>query len=147
MADEPAFDFRSHEQRAVTAYLQRHTFYQDLAVVVQRILEECLKRRGTSVHSVQARAKDPASFGKKAAQPSDDDPGRPRYSDPLVQITDLAAARVITYFPSTLEDIDRLLRDEFSVVERSDKGAELMKEERFGYQSIHYLVTLSTARA
>jgi ppGpp synthetase/RelA/SpoT-type nucleotidyltranferase len=149
MADEPEqpFDFKAHEQQAVTAYLKKHGFYEDLAAVVRRIIEESLKRRGINVHSVQGRAKDPASLGKKAAEPSDEDPTKPKYVRPLEQITDLAAVRVITYFPSTLDEIDALMAEEFRVVERSDKGAELIEEDRFGYKSIHYLVKLVTHRA
>lgn len=55
--------------------------------------------------------------------------------------------RVITFFPSTLEEIDTLLNQEFEVVERSDKGEELIEEDRFGYQNIHYLVRLKQQRA
>ncbi len=102
---EKSFDFRAYEQAAVTSYLAKHGYYKDLASVVKRILEESLKRRGVNVHSVEARAKDPASLGRKASQPSEVDPMRPKYSDPLSQITDLAGVRVITYFPSTLADI------------------------------------------
>jgi len=144
---EKAFDFAAHEQAAVTAYLKCHRFYEDLASTVKRILEETLHRRGVKVHSVQARAKDPASFGQKAAQPSEVDPTKPKYSYPLEQITDLAGIRVITYFPSTLAEIDRMLTDEFQIVERSDKGAALIEEDRFGYQSIHYLVRFLPQRS
>jgi ppGpp synthetase/RelA/SpoT-type nucleotidyltranferase len=146
-AGQQGFDFNVHEQQAVTAYLQKHAFYDDLATVVRRIVEESLKRRRINVHSVQARAKDPASFGRKAAQPSDGDPTKPKYAKPLDEITDLAGVRVIAYFPSALDEIDSLMAEEFRVVERSDKGAELVEEERFGYKSIHYLVKLVTHRA
>ncbi len=64
-----------------------------------------------------------------------------------MQITDLAGVRVITYFPSTLKEIDEMLSQEFKIVERSDMGAELIEEDRFGYQSIHYLVKLTPQRA
>jgi putative GTP pyrophosphokinase len=141
------FDFKGHEQRAVTEYLKRFGFYEDLASVLKRILDESLKRREIKVHSVEARAKAPSSFGRKAAEPSEADPAKPKYPNPLEQITDLAGVRVITYFPSTLANIDQILKEEFIVVERSDKGAELIEDERFGYQSIHYLVQLSAVRA
>lgn len=144
--DRP-FDFATHERTAVAEYLKRYGFYSDLATVVKRIVEESLKRRSIRVHSVEARAKDPSSFGRKAGQPSDTDPAKPKYVSPLHHITDLAGIRVITYFPSTLDRIDAMLKEEFRVVERSDKGAELLEEERFGYQSIHYLVKLSRERA
>jgi putative GTP pyrophosphokinase len=141
------FDFTAHERAAVVAYLERLSFYKDLASVVKRIVEECLSRRGIKVQSVQARAKDPKSLGRKAAQPSESDPAKPKYPQPLEQITDLAACRVIAYFPKTLGQVDEIVRSEFCVVERTDKGANLIEEERFGYQSIHYLVTLTPQRA
>ena len=144
---EKAFDFQAHEQAAIVAYLKKREFYEGLASEVQFIIEECLKRRGIRVHSVQARAKDPASFGKKAAQPSEVDPTKPKYPSPLEQITDLAGVRIITYFPVTLNELDRMLVDEFQIVEKSDKGAVLIEGERFGYQSIHYLVKLTPQRA
>lgn len=143
---ETPFDFRTHQQEAVAAYLQRHTFYEDLAAVVKRILEESLRRAGIPFSSVESRAKDPSSFGRKAATPSDDDPNQPKYPHPMSQITDLAGVRVIAYFPSTLDDIDEVLLREFRIVERFDKGAELIEEDRFGYRSVHYLVRLTKQR-
>jgi putative GTP pyrophosphokinase len=137
----------SHAQAAVAAYLRVQPFYENLADVVARVLQECLNRRHIKVHSVQHRAKDPSSFGHKAAIPSDVDPSSPKYGDPLNEITDLAGVRVITHFPGTLNEVDRLLSEEFDVVEKSNKGLELIEEDRFGYQSIHYLVRIKRDRA
>lgn len=141
------FDFDRHEQEAVSAYLRVHGFFGDLASAANRIAEEALKRRGIRYHSIEARAKDPISFGKKAAKPSKGDPSRPMYPDPLEQITDKAAIRVIAFFPRTIDQVDRMLTEEFSIIERLDKGESLVEEERFGYQSVHYLVALSDARS
>lgn len=141
------FDFAEHQKSAVSDYLKVQHFYKDLASVVARIIEECLVKRGIKIHSVQYRAKDPNSFGRKAAIPSEADPAKPQYPKPLEQIPDLAGVRVITHFPGTLADIDRLLQEEFEVIERSDKRQELLEEDRFGYQSIHYLVRIKSARA
>ena len=141
------FDFARHEQSATTAYLKVASFYGDLAAASKRIVEEALKKRSIRVHSVEARAKDPTSFGRKAAKPSTADPNRPMYADPLNQITDLSAIRIITFFPRTIEEIDAMLKAEFSVIEQLDKGENLIEEERFGYKSVHYLVKLIPARA
>jgi ppGpp synthetase/RelA/SpoT-type nucleotidyltranferase len=131
-----AFDFGAHERAAVQAY----------AGVIARIIEECLKKRNIKVHSVQHRAKEPASLGRKASIPSEDDPNAAKYADPIKQITDLAGVRIITHFLTTLADVDRLLAEEFEVNERSDKGEELIEEERFGYQSVHFLVKIKKDR-
>lgn len=140
------FDFARHEQTAVSDYLRVVGFYSELATSAKRIAEEALKRRGIQVHSIEARAKDPSSFGRKAAKPSKNDPNRPMYPNPVEQITDQAAIRIITFFPRTIEEIDEILRAEFCVIEHFDKGESLVEEERFGYQSVHYLITLNHAR-
>jgi putative GTP pyrophosphokinase len=147
MPDENgAFDFQAHAQSAVATYLPLQTFYRQLALVTKGILDESARSRSIKVQSIQAREKDPESLRHKAAQPSPDDPSTPKYTDPLTDITDLAAVRVITFFPGTLAEIGALIDEEFAVVERSDKGAKLLEDERFGYQSIHYLVKLSPGR-
>ena len=149
MADEEIkpFDFVAHERAAVSDYLKVQPFHTELASVIARILQDCLRKREIRVHTVEHRGKDPVSFGHKAAIPSEQNPNAPKYSEPLKQITDLAGVRIITYLPNAVEDINRLISDEFEVVERSDKGKVLIEEERFGYQSVHYLVHLRTERA
>jgi putative GTP pyrophosphokinase len=144
--EDSQFDFQAHAQQAVNAYFSRQAYYREMTQAAKRILEEATRRRGIKIHSIEGRAKDPESLLRKAALPLPDDPSSPKYPEPLQQITDLAAIRVITFFPSTLGDIDALVADEFVVVERSDKGAELLEDERFGYQSIHYLVRLAQSR-
>lgn len=139
-------DLAAHAQAAVSKYLREQPFYQDLAAAIARLIEECLKKRKIKVHSVQHRAKEASSFEFKASIPSAVDPAKPKYSDPLKEITDLAGIRVITHFPGTLAEIDRLLSDEFDIIERSDKSVELMEDEKFGYQSIHYLVRIKRDR-
>jgi putative GTP pyrophosphokinase len=143
---ESPFDFAAHEQASVAEYLKHYQFWADVAGATGRIIEQAIRQREIRTLSVQFRAKDPASFGRKAAKPSDNDPLRPKYPKPLAQITDLSATRIITYFPRTIEEIDRLLLEEFEVLERSDKAKDLHAEEKFGYQSVHYLVRLSKAR-
>jgi len=140
------FDFVRHEQVAISNYLREVSFYTELANSARRIADEALKRRGIVIQVIEARAKDPASFGKKAAKPSKNDPNFPMYPEPAQQITDKAAIRIITFFPRTVREIDEVLRSEFSIIEHFDKGESLIEDERFGYQSVHYLVTLSEAR-
>lgn len=140
------FDFARHEQKSVAAYLQVEQFYKDLASVTARIISECLKHAEISVHSVDFRAKEPASLGRKAAIPSESNPNIPKYKKPLEEITDLAGVRVITYFPSTLDVVDIVIRSEFDVIEFSNKGEILIVQDKFGYQSIHYLVKINSKR-
>jgi putative GTP pyrophosphokinase len=143
----PSFDFADHSQKATAEYLTKQAFYADLAAAVGRILEQCLQARKIKVQTVQHRAKSPKSFSEKAIIPSEHNPSKPRYSEPLKEITDLAGVRIITYFRSTLDEIDLLLNEEFDVIERSDKSELLVENEKFGYQSVHYLVRMKMERA
>jgi ppGpp synthetase/RelA/SpoT-type nucleotidyltranferase len=146
-AHEMKFDFGAHEQAAVNAYLKVFPYWSDVAAATGRIIEQALKSRDIRVHSVQFRPKDPVSFGRKAAKPSDTDPLNPKYPNPLTEINDLSETRIITFFPRTIDEIDAMLHQEFEILERSDKTEDLLEDERFGYQSVHYLVRLTRARA
>lgn len=141
------FDFARHEQESVAAYLQVEQFHKDLASVTARIISECLKQSEISVHSVDFRAKEPASFGKKAAIPSENNLNIPKYKNPLSEITDLSGVRIITYFPGTLDAVHDIIRQEFEIVEFSNKGEILVDQDKFGYQSIHYLVKINLERS
>ena len=143
---ERPFDFVAHRQRAIEEYQTRVPLYADFAGAVYSILKTCLDNDEIKVHSIQHRAKTLDSFGDKAQTPAEENPNRPRYDEPLSQITDLAGVRIITYFLSTEAGIDSIIATEFDVKEKTDKSELLQREERLGYHSIHYLVKLRPNR-
>jgi putative GTP pyrophosphokinase len=140
------FDFERHRLQAIEQYQKARPLYEEFAHVVRNVLSEALRVNHIKVHSIEARAKTIESFGKKASTPSLDDPNKPKYLNPLSDITDLAGVRVITFFPRTQEQVDTVIQAEFDVIEISDKAKILIKEEKFGYASIHYLVSLTQNR-
>lgn len=140
------FDFDAHKHAAISIYLEQRHFYKDLSNVIKNIIEEALSRKSVKYHSIQSRAKDPTSFGNKAAKPSEKDPTKPKYPDPINEITDLAGVRVIVYFPKTENEVNDILNEEFSIIEQTNKGESLILDERFGYNSIHYLIKLKPNR-
>src|SRR5262249_8568275 len=128
-------------------YRRLRHLYADFAECVQGILRHGLHSHRVKVASVDARAKDVESFARKAATPWTSDPLRPKYPDPLRDITDLAGVRGITFCPRAIEEVERVIRSELEVVEKDDKGDALDREERFGYDSVHFLVRLRPERA
>ena len=143
---EELFDFAEHRRTAVEKYRRVRPRYEEFARAVKEILVQALRVRDITVNSVEARAKEPESFGMKAEEPSDIDPQAPKYMNPLEDITDLAGVRAITFFPRTVEGVGTCIREEFEVVEHMDLSRTLVQEDRFGYQSEHYLVRLSSDR-
>lgn len=144
--DEKTFDFDKHKNAAMAQYREKRRLYEDLAETVTRILNDTLKSAEISIHSIQARAKTIESFGDKAAKASPVNPQQPKYSDPMEQITDLSAVRIITFLPGVVAQVCRCIESEFTVLEKSDKSEELMDEGKFGYQSVHFLVRLPLNR-
>jgi len=140
------FDFDNHRRHARDGFQQVRPLYEEFAATVESILAQALDAEAITIASIQARAKDLDSFADKAATVSDADPNRPKYSDPLKEITDLAGARIIGFFPSTVNAVDRVIKAQFTVLERADKGDSLRQQGRFGYQSVHYLVSLTSQR-
>ena len=143
---EELFNFAEHRRTAIEKYLHVRPRYQAFATAVRDILLQALRARDITVNSIEARAKEPESFGAKAETPSEADPGAPKHRSPLDDITDLAGVRIITFFPRTVVEIGACIRAEFEVLEHMDLSRTLLQEERFGYQSEHYLVRLGGKR-
>ena len=143
---EEPFNFAEHRRTAVEQYLRVRPQYEAFANAVEEILAQALMAKGIAVNSIDARAKEPESFGTKAEAPSENDPGAPKYRNPMDEITDLAGVRVISFFPRTVESVGDCIHEQFEVVEHTDLNRKRLEEERFGYQSDHYLVRLNSNR-
>jgi putative GTP pyrophosphokinase len=144
--EKATFDFESHRRVAVEDYRRQLSLYESFAREVKEILDQAIISRGIRASDIQARAKTTESFGKKAITPSEQNPGDPKYKNPITDITDLAGVRVITFFPRTVEEVCRCITEEFEMVERVDHTASALQEERLGYQSVHLLVKLASNR-
>src|ERR1700680_3577256 len=142
----PAFAFEPRTRQAEQQYSQVRPLYEAFARTVNSILQESLAAERVAVASIQWRAKDVQSCARKAAEPAANNADQPHYSDPLQQIKDLAGIRVITFFPRALDQVKEIIGRQFQVLEFTDKGDLLRQEERLGYQSVHYLVSLSPQR-
>jgi ppGpp synthetase/RelA/SpoT-type nucleotidyltranferase len=144
--DARDFDFDAHRQQAVEAYQGVRQQYQDCAEAAESVLKAALEAANTRVHTLESRAKDPESFARKASLPSEEDPAQPKYTDPLRQITDLAAVRVITFLLDEVEKVNAQVEEQFHVLEKVNKSGLLVEEEKLGYHSVHYLVGFTPQR-
>ncbi len=144
--EAPRFDFEAHGKGAVEQYSKKRGKYQEFAQTVRDILADAIRGQDLRVNDIQFRAKEIDSFGEKAMTPSDQHPEEPKYKNPLTEITDMAGVRVITFFPRTVVQVCECVEGEFEVIEKVDHTAAIHKEERLGYQSIHYLVRFAPNR-
>lgn len=143
LTEIPDLDLNRHRELAINRYKLVRSKYEVLSVAVKQILIHSFDQKGILYHKIENRAKEIESFGDKAAKPNEADPTKPKYEDPLNQIEDLAGVRVITFLPRTIEDVCKCIESEFDCLDKDDKSARLMADDKFGYQSIHYIVKLS----
>jgi len=148
LLDQPnySFDFAAHTQKFVEEYQKRRPDYEGYAGEIANLLEKALRARKIPYATIEKRAKGIESFRKKVSKQSREDLALPKYLNPLTDIEDLAGVRVITYFLETIEEVDEVIYELFDVREKLNKREKLEQTERFGYQSVHYIISFSQER-
>ena len=128
--------------RAVEEYRETRPVYDSFTIKLRELIEELLDANELEVENVEFRTKSVERFSEKIRREDKS------YDDSLSQVTDLCGLRIITYY---LEDVDKvgdIIRKEFVVDdENSLDKSEAMDPDRFGYLSLHYVVSLSKGRA
>jgi ppGpp synthetase/RelA/SpoT-type nucleotidyltranferase len=137
--NEGTFDFAAHRRDAVDRYAEVRELYEECAQAVRSVLKTALEVEEIGVQSIEARGKSVESFGDKSVR-SADDANRPKYPDPVDDITDLAGVRVIVFLPDRIDEVGALVEREFDVRERTEVSPGT------GYRGVHYLVTFSAKR-
>jgi putative GTP pyrophosphokinase len=114
--------------------------YDAFAEKLRTLVTELLSGHGLKVHSVTARVKSRDSFATKIAREGG------RYAT-IADVTDLAGVRIITYFADDVDRIAEVVRGEFTIdTANSVDKRNLLDPDRFGYLSLHYVITLPPAR-
>jgi len=121
-------------------YDREKSLYSSFTTKISSLIVEILRENDIRVHSVTHRVKDRASLSKKLSKP--DCP----YSN-LSDVTDIAGVRITTYLEDDVDKVARLLEHEFEIDQQNsgDKGA-LLDPDRFGYLSLHHVVSLTPER-
>ena len=140
------FDFKLHQQNAIEEFTAIKPLHEAFGVAIQTILIKCLHDKNIKYHSIETRTKSIKSFAEKAIKPLENDISKPKYYNPIKEITDLTAARIITFFPITINEVNEVLYKEFIIIEKSDKSDILDQQEKLGYKSVHYLIKLKPSR-
>ena len=131
---EEAIKARAHDAR--TKYESVMGLYDDFAKSVEDVIKRCLREANITTHSITARAKEPDSFERKAAQLSVSDPSVAKYDDPLNQITDKAGVRITTYFLSTVEEVSRIISEQFRIIEKTTKNKQRARQAGLSEHSL-----------
>jgi putative GTP pyrophosphokinase len=103
-----------------------------------RLEGECLDVLAQCVHvdRIYFRIKSAKSFVEKALDPRNE----PEYSDPLLEIEDQIAGRVLVFCLSDIPPVLHALSNAFQTVESSSRRPE--RDESFGYESEHRICVI-----
>lgn len=136
MADTSAGD------SVVNDYQKLRPKYEAFVEVLLVLLDRLLGSHNIDVVALEGRTKTIESFQDKATREDK------AYDDPLKEITDLAAVRIVTYQLADIDAVSEIIVDNFRVdVKNSVDKRQLIEADRFGYASVHYVVALVDERA
>jgi len=121
-------------------YKTLQPIFKQLTEKCSSLLKELLEEKHIDYHAITFRTKDPKSFAKKM--------DNIKYSNPLKEITDLAGIRIIAYVEDDVSKICDVIRENFTIdlTNSLNKGDDL-GIDKVGYRSIHFVCSISKARA
>jgi putative GTP pyrophosphokinase len=119
----------------IRGYREREPLLKSTADMLELELLEIFKTT-KHIDRISCRAKGLKSFIVKAT----DEANQPGYEDPLREIEDQIAGRVIVFFLSDIPIICEKLRKNFTPVEHRKRRPA--KDEEFGYESEHLICVM-----
>jgi len=127
-------------QVIISEYDEKIALYKAFCRKIEHLVTEILEDQNINYHSVTSRVKKRDSFVKKVNKTTG------KYQS-LCDITDIAGVRIITYFEDDVDKVAKILETEFIVdTENSIDKRALLDPDRFGYLSLHHVVTLLPTR-
>ncbi len=106
-----------------------------------QLLRELLDGSSIEIAQLESRTKTVESLAEKANREGKS------YDDPLREITDFSGIRIITYFREDVSRVAEIIRREFLVDGSNSRDmSDLLDPDQFGYQSVHFVVNLRSAR-
>jgi ppGpp synthetase/RelA/SpoT-type nucleotidyltranferase len=122
-------------------YRDYRPMYIEYTWKMRQLVEDLLKNVDIDPAQIEHRTKSMESFIEKLRREGK------KYSNPVTDMTDLTALRIIAYDKEEVDLIAELIESEFDIdfVNSVDKLNSL-DQDRFGYLSIHYIVSISDLR-
>jgi len=122
-------------------YDQKRPVYKRFALEIETLLEKLLVQAELPVLTVHSRVKSRVALETKLMKPD-------AHYNTLADVTDVSGVRVICFFSDDADEVEAIIRKEFDVDdENSVDKRKLIAPDKFGYLSVHHIVSLSADRA
>jgi putative GTP pyrophosphokinase len=117
---------------------KKQSLYNDFRLKISELITQLLKAKQINYHQITSRIKDKDSLSKKLSR-------KDAYTS-LVEITDIGGCRIITYFEDDVDKVAKVIEREFEIDQANSIDKRKIDYDRFGYQSLHYVVSLDSKR-
>lgn len=130
-----------NREALASQYREHAATYQAFAERLREVFGLLLKGESVHLDHIEMRIKTLDSFLEKIEH-------KKYYDAPFDRIKDLVGLRIVTYYQDEVERIRALIEREFTVDEDHsvDKSASL-EADRFGYRSLHLIISLAPNRS
>lgn len=116
--------------------------YEKFRTKLEELISDLISETNLEMLSIESRTKSIESFNEKIKRPGKN------YTNPISEITDLCGIRIITYYTEDIYKIAELIEKEFDVdFENSVDKTKVESPDKFGYQSMHYIIKLNKNRS
>lgn len=113
--------------------------FEQYANSLKSLLASLIENQGISVHTLDVRVKERRSLEQKIIRKN-------KYTF-LSEITDIVGIRVITHYSNDVDKIAEVIEREFSIDwENSIDKRKTIEHDRFGYLSLHYIISHNEQR-
>jgi putative GTP pyrophosphokinase len=126
--------FTQYQKELVKEYAKLYPEYKKLAQELKSLIKSILNKSGIEYIDIIGRAKNITSFKDKIR--------RKKYKNPLFDIKDLCAIRIICSFPKEVKETENILQKNFKISAYKDQEKNI-SPYKFWYRSHHFEVQLS----
>lgn len=113
--------------------------YNDFRNKVELLVKELLIQGCINYHQITSRLKSKNKIEEKFGRKGE------KYKV-LSDLTDIAGIRIITYFEDEVDNVAQIIEKEFIVDIENTIDKRKLETDRFGYKSLHYVVSLDKKR-
>lgn len=124
----------------INQFSEKEDLYHQFGESMSSLLIRLIDVSHISTHSIQYRVKDIKSLKAKVELKN-------KYTC-LDEITDILGVRIITYYSNDIDEVERIIKNSFIVdYENTIDKRKTHEPDRFGYMSLHYVVSLNPERS
>jgi ppGpp synthetase/RelA/SpoT-type nucleotidyltranferase len=128
------------KSKILTEFDKSHDLYVEYETCLKTLIGTLLNGKAIKPQSISSRVKKREDLSEKLDRHNKD-------YGALCEVTDICGIRIITYFKEDVDEVAAIIENEFSIdLENSVDKRKYEDPDRFGYQSLHYIVSLDKKR-